>query len=112
MPLTDAQKASCRRYLGYPDVNRRQNTHLEAAFTALSSEGVDQVVAMLANIAAVDTQLATIRGRSGFAKVEDVSFDTAGSIGALQAERRQLVRELGSTLDVAPAGSSPYLGRG
>lgn len=116
MALTDAQKAKCRRYLGYPDVNRTAYSELEGAFASLSAAGEVEVADILTQIAAIDASRSGLTGtdRAGISRVEDVHFDGSSGLADLQGERKRLIAELGAMLDVTPrtGGSTGFLSRG
>lgn len=100
MALTSTQKASVRRYLGYPDVNRLMHHDLEGAMVAISAEGEVVVADLLAKLATLDTQLATKWTTQGIKRAEEVEFFEAGGITGLWMEGRRLVEQLAALLDV------------
>ena len=119
MALTDAQKASVRRWLGYPDVNRQAHSGLEGALTALSSEGEAVVVAVLDHLATIDETLQSSWGRQKVLRAEDVTLAGGDEIVALRREGRRLVGQVAAALDVQPlrdvfggAGASGVARRG
>ena len=61
MALTDSQKAEIRRLMGFADVNRQYDIRLEAAMNALSPEGEVLIVADLAEIVLIRTQITDFR---------------------------------------------------
>jgi len=98
--LTATQKASVRRYLGYPDVNREPHHNLEGALVALSAEGEAIVIDILAKLATLDTRLESRQATQGIKRAEEVEFfETAGLTG-LWMEGRRLVEQLAALLDV------------
>lgn len=111
MSLSDADKASVRRYLGYPDVNRLANPGVEGAMVAISAEGEAIVSDLLTQVGEIDAQLRTSWSRQKVKKAEDVVLAGWDEIDALRQEGRRLVAELAALLDVSPlrdvfAGSS------
>ena len=100
MALSDAQKAKVRRYLGYPDVNRRLFHDVEGALTAISSEGQTEVEDLLAKIATVETTLVAAQGRQKVVKAEDVTLAGRGEIRALWSEGNRYAHTLAFILDV------------
>lgn len=102
MALTDSQKASIRRYLGYPDINRELHRALEGAMDALSTEGEAQVGSLLTSIADLETLLASSWNRQKVIKAEEVTLTGFGEVQALRSEARRLCLDLAATLDVKP----------
>lgn len=116
MALTDTQKAKCRRYLGYPDVNRRAYSELEGAFASLSTAGETEVGSILTQISALETSATGLTGtdRVGISRIEDVHFDGSSGLVNIHDERRRLIAELGALLDITPMSgrTSGFLPRG
>ena len=100
MALSDAQKAKVRRYLGYPDVNRRLFSDLEGALTALSADGQTEVEDLLAKIANVEGILVASQDRQKVVKAEDVILAGRDEIRALWAEGNRYALTLANILDV------------
>lgn len=102
MALTDDQKASVRRYLGYPDVNRELHHDLEGAMVAISDEGVTQVAAVLTRLDTIETTLESSWTRQKVLRAEEITLAGDGEIRALRAEGRRLTHQLAAVLDVQP----------
>ena len=93
MALTGAQKVRIRRYLGYTaDTNL-----LDDEFAGLSADAEAEVVAVLAEIAALRGAL-TDSDAATFSKVEDVTFRDTG--GRAEGEIARLIGELAAMLGV------------
>jgi hypothetical protein len=105
MALTDDQKSKIRHYLGYPDVNRRQHTHLESAFDALSTEGETRIAEILVRLAALDTDLDGSWDRQKVSKAEEVTLAGFDEVRALRSEGTRICYQLGGVLDVPPRRS-------
>jgi len=103
--LSDAQKASIRRYLGYSDISRGSPTPLESALDALSSEAETLVGDILTKLASIETQLEAAWSQASVSRVEDVWFAGASGVQHLRQEARRLVRDLGNILGVPPRGT-------
>jgi len=101
MALTNAQKAKCRRYLGYPDVSRLSFHNLEGALTVLSSEGEDEVVDLLDKLASVESTLSDSQDRQKVTRVEDVHMAGPQEIRALYREGNRYARTLANVLNVS-----------
>ena len=102
MALSDAQKAKIRRYLGFPDVNRRLFADLEGAMSVLSAEGQVEVEDLLAKLANVSAILVASQDRQKVVKAEDVILAGRGEIRALWAEGNRYALTLANVLDVTP----------
>lgn len=100
MALTDTQKASVRRFLGYPDVNRELSLELEGAMTALSAEGEAVVIELLDQLAELDATLRSSWTRQKVKRAEEVELWGADEIKALRQEGSRLANELAAVLDV------------
>jgi len=103
MALSDANKAKIRRHLGYSDVGADPHFRLESAMATLSAAGETEVVALLAEIAAVDSALVTARTTLRLEQVEDIKFSGGSGIAALRTDKSALVGELSSILGVPKA---------
>jgi len=101
MALSDADRASVRRFLGYPDVNRGDSA-LEGAMDSLSAEGDAIVGALLTSLGSLHTALSTEWTYLRVQRAEDVTLDSQGAVRALRAEGRRLVAELAAAFDVHP----------
>ena len=114
MALADAQKAKIRRYLGYPDVNRRSFPGMEGALQALSAEGQTEVEDLLAKLANVEAILVASQDRQKVVKAEDVTLAGREEIRALWAEGNRYAQTLAFILDVPlrrrPFGGAPTSG--
>jgi len=112
MALTDDQKSKIRHYLGYPDVNRRQHTHLESAFDALSAEGETRIGEMLVRLAALDTDLDGSWDRQKVIKAEEVTLAGFDEVRALRSEGVRICHQLGNVMDVEPRWTPFHAGSG
>jgi hypothetical protein len=76
MALSDAEKASCRMYLGYPDLNRYKNPRLESIFVdgVLSLEAEGLIRTALTNLATVETKILSRLGVAGIKRADEVEF--------------------------------------
>lgn len=117
MALTDTQKASVRRFLGFPDGNRLARSSLEGAMDSLSAEGEVVVEAILDQLATINSTLAGSWSRQKVLRAEEVTLAGAEEIRALRAEGRRLANELAALLgvtilvDVFSGGSSSGVAR-
>lgn len=102
MALSDTEKASIRRYLGFPDSNRQlhMNTRIEGALDALSPEGEVEVRVQLVDLAAIETTLRGSWGRQKVLKAEEVTLAGDGEIRALRAEGNRITGMLADILGV------------
>lgn len=108
MALDNSQKAKIRRYLGYPDASQLRYDRLEDAMSGLSAEGEVEVEAILASLAALDTQRTTNLTYLNLKRAEEVEFYEGGS-ALLMQERTRLIDELAGILGVpvnSPASAS------
>lgn len=126
MALTDDQKASVRYYLGWPDVNRMADLRLEGAMGSVSTQGVTQITALLASLAAVDENAVTVNSasRAGIIEVDNGGVKWSadgGSAGrAVRQQGRMYVARLAAILQIQPmrdvyatgAASVGVVGRG
>lgn len=94
MAFTDAQKAAIRRYLCYPDVFRFQHHTLEGAFTSMSDEASTFVVAILDQLATIETTLQSSRSRQKVVKAGEVTLSGGDEIRALRAEGQRLAGDI------------------
>lgn len=117
MALTATEKATIRRHLGYPDVNRLPSASLEGALDALSPEGEEVVRDLLTRIAAAEARGDARGATSNIKRAEEVEFfGPAEAAAGLRADLRRLIDQLAATLDVqirnrSGAGGGPC-GRG
>lgn len=102
MALTDSQKASIRRYLGYPDVNRGSFSELEGAMLAISSAGETVVATLLTALDGINTRLTAAWDRQNVIQVEDVKLAGPTEIQALRSEGDRLARDLAQVFDLTP----------
>lgn len=111
MPLTLAQKARVRMYLGYARAMGGGDP-LERAFPGLTEEVEELVTETLASLATVETQLSNARTQAQFSRVEDVYFADSAGLRGLRAEGQRLCHRLASLIgvqvanDVFSAGNS------
>jgi hypothetical protein len=94
MALTDDQRASVRRYLGYPDRTQGFYSLLEGAMDALSTAGEAQVVALLTKLATLETRIETGWSTQNIKRAEEVEFFGSEGLAALLAEGNRLVNQL------------------
>ena len=100
MALSAANKAKVRRYLGYPDVNRRNFYELEGALVAVSAEAESIVTGLLTSLDTAHAALESAWSRQKVIRAEDVTLAGGDELRALRAEGRRLSGELASVLDV------------
>lgn len=101
MALTDDQRASVRRYLGYPDRIQGYYSDLEGAMDALSTAGEAQVVTILTKLATLETRIETNWSTQNIKRAEEVEFFGPEGVQSLLAEGNRLVKQLASLLGVA-----------
>ncbi len=113
MALTDTEKASLRRVLGFSDANRQThvNTRVEQAFTALSPEGEVEIRAQLTAVVAIEAILVTSWTRQKVIKAEEVTLAGADEIRALRSEAQRLVDMIADILGLTPFRSVFTSGR-
>ncbi len=95
MALTTAQQLKARLILGYSYFWRYANPRLDSAIAIVSND-VDmsaEAVVILTQIAAVDTQIASLYGSAGIKKADEVEF-FASSEGSVVTQQRKLGRQL------------------
>lgn len=102
MALTDDEKAQCRRYLGFPDINRQYDLALEAAMDAISAEGERYIRDLLEELDGVQIALRGSRTRLKTKKVEDVVLGHIDEVMGLREEGNRLAFDLGTALMVQP----------
>ena len=102
MALSDSQRAKVRRYLGYPDVNRRLFSDLEGALAAVSAEGETEVTDLLTKLGNIEDTLVSAQSRQKVIKAEDVTLAGRDEIRALCSEGNRYAVTLASLLDVTP----------
>lgn len=102
MSLSTTQRAKVRRYLGFPDGNCELSSSLEGAMTSLSAEGEVEVVAVLTQLATIETSLESSWARQKVIRAEEVTLAGADEIMALRAEGNRLASTLASILGVEP----------
>lgn len=70
-----AEKAKIRLFLGYADEFRYKSTRLESTLVNISDEAIDQVRAVLTNLATVENLILTIGlANIGLKRVDEVWF--------------------------------------
>lgn len=100
MALTETQKAEVRRFLGYSDLSRGGVSILEAVLIALSPEAEVQVVAVLADLTAIEVRLRASWPLQVAKRAEEVELWGWEGIMALRMEGNRLAAMLGSILCV------------
>lgn len=100
MALTDAQKASARYYLGYPDRYQETFFRLRSNLDDLSDDAVTLVGGLLTSLASIDTKLTSSWDRQKVSKAEEITLAGPDEIRALRGEGRRLVGRLAATLNV------------
>jgi hypothetical protein len=109
--LTATQKANVRRFLGYADVSQGRYSDLEGLLVSLSAEAETQIIAILTDLATIETSLRASWGRQSVTRVEDVHLAGPGEIGALRSEGNRLAKHL-STIIGAPVLQLPFASSG
>ena len=97
MAFTETQRVEIRHSLGYPDVFQGSNLRLESAIDVIGgrAEAQTKVEAILASIAAIDTELNPTNAegvwtQDGVKKADEVEFfGTSGSGNASELEMRK-----------------------
>ena len=120
MALTDAQRAEVRRFLGYPDASAGLYSQLEGRMTAISAAGEATVVAVLTDLATLETKLKAIWSTAHVTRAEEVELASPSGMAALRQEGRRLCwalgQILGSSVERTPfdtgSGSAGIAGRG
>ncbi len=113
MAFTDGEKYKIVRFLGWPantivtgsiGYSKIFSDHL----VGLATEAETEVRSILTRIGALDTSLATAINQAGVKKIDDIEFFGAADGGTktdeLRRERRRLIKELSSLLDIAVMG--------
>lgn len=106
MALTDDQRASVRRYLGYPDRSPGFYSSLEGAMDILSVAGEAQVVSLLTKLASLETRIEAGWATQNIKRAEEVEFFGAEGKAAMLAEGNRLVRQLAALLGVEVLSSA------
>ena len=116
-PFTSAQKANIRLYLGWSARFHQMDSGLEQAMSAIEGEADDsthdQIVALLADIADIETRLTDAYGRLKAAKVGSIDLPGQTEVSVLRSEGRRFVAQLARILSVEVRGDpfSPSLRR-
>lgn len=100
MALTDTQKASIRRYLGYPDWVQGSYSLLEGRMQVLSAAGEAQVTALLTDIANVETRIKATYTVQHVKRAEEVELQGPEGVASLRQEGRRLVEQLAAMFGV------------
>jgi hypothetical protein len=103
--LTADQRASVRRYLGYPDRIQGYYSLLEGSMDSLSAAGETQLVSLLTKLASLETRLESFWATSNLKRAEEVEFFEGGHRGLL-TEGERLVRQLSQLLNIAIEASA------
>ena len=103
MALTDTERAEVRKFLGYPDTNRQlwENSGIEHAFDALTTEGEAVVRQILADLLTIETTLKGSWSRQKVLKAEEVTLAGDGEIRALWMSGSRLVGQLSDHMGVS-----------
>lgn len=103
MALTDAQKASCRTYLGYSDIGQGGSaTPLDNRLDSVSVSAEAQVTTILARLVTIEADLVLAWDRQKVLKAEEVTLAGEGEIRALKNEGRRFCRQLAIIFGVEP----------
>lgn len=101
--FSDAQKVDIRNYLGRSELNKEIDPKLESIMNALSTDAGNKVVAILAKLAEVDTQIETVfQNNLDLTKAEDVMFAGEQQLESLRRMGRQYVNQMSTIMDVHP----------
>jgi len=102
--FTEDQKVAIRNYLGRSELNREIDPKLESIMNALTTNAGNAVVAMLAKLAEVDSQLENVfLNNLDLLQAEDgVRFAHEKQLESLRKVGRQYVNQLSIYLDVHP----------
>lgn len=100
MALTDTQKASIRRYLGYPDWRQGAYSLLEGRMSVLSDEGEIEVEGLLTDIGTIETRIKAIYSLQHVTRAEEVELRGPEGVASLRMEGRRLVEQLAAMLGV------------
>ena len=115
MAFTSSQRNAIRMYLGGPLYGTQVDPAVDNAIEAVELLGdadlEARIVAILTNLAALDTQLLEARTRFKFRRVEDVEFNVGGEVGNI-AQLGALFVERLATLLGCPVRKNPYRGSG
>lgn len=101
MALTDAQRAEVRRFLGYPDSSLGEYSVLEGRMDAISAAGEAIVVAVLTDLATLETKLRAVWSTAHVTRAEEVGLAAPAGLAALRQEARRLCYSLGQSLGVS-----------
>lgn len=101
MAFTAAEVNAIKVYLGYD----LASTDLDGRLGAVNADGQTTVRTILAQLAAIDTQIGTARGRRKASQVGEVTLNKA-ELRDLTAERRRVSGELGTSLGVLARSTS------
>ena len=102
MALSDAEKASCRMYLGYPDLNRYKNPRLESVFAGgvLSLEAEALIRSALTSISTVESKILSRVGIAGIKRADEVEFFKTAVYTELRNLGRMYISRISITLGV------------
>ena len=103
MALSDAQKASIRRYLGWPAKHFATDNRLEQAMRQLEATAADEslVTSLLTRLDTIQSEIETaVSKRSKAIAVDDIQLRIGYELAARRSVGRQLVGQLSSALGV------------
>ena len=115
MAFTDTEKYKIVRFLGWP-----ANTLVIGTLSyskifsdrllSIAAEAEAEARSIVERIGDLDDALTTSVNQAGIKKIDDIEFfgaaDGGTKLDELRKERRRLIRELGSLLDIAVMGGS------
>ena len=112
MAFTEAERVQIRRFLGYPAVHQGEGRSLNSSIAAVQAAGDGGLMAdnstevavrgFLANLAALEAQIAQLWESMLASKIETIEIDPARGLFALYADARRLVGHISDALDVRP----------
>lgn len=103
MALTDDQKSAVRAYLGFSDGFSDVDTRLESQLGNLKPTAETRVIALSAQILAVDTKLqANALSRTGVKEIVGEVVLSEEGLAQLRTQGRMLCTRLGQVFNLAP----------
>lgn len=126
MALTNAQKVSCRYWLGYSGRFYQVDSALEQAMAAIADADLEaRIAAVLTELDALDAKRADVRSRAGIRQVDEIVFQDgkAAGLDAIRTEGTMLVGRLAAlfgvdvrrnpfSASVATGGGGAYMRQG
>lgn len=106
--LSEDEQARIRMYLGYPANNRHPDWKLEGAMKAVQSNASEVAIIreLLTELAAIDADLSSSRGRQKVVEADGVKLAGGGELRELNKEGRRLVERLARLLAVEPKAAA------